>query len=497
MQRLPYELLDLICSLLNMRDIWALTQVSTYFRLSAIFPLLSRFGISPSDVHSGVISLSHSFFLIPFISRIQPIRRLVCFGGDDSRRCGHEDLIAVLSEAEPIPDILIHDRYGLSKTPQRAANLLSRLPQTKDSTLLLIKHGSISVSRPRTGVASLQRKSMPPRLVSMLSVLHHKIIRVAGLYLLTYLASCILNLRVLLAWAYQRFGPALDQRSRIEDDIRPLYPGHWMRIDATLRIQTVAADGGDFALVTIAGELSRLMGIPRIPGLDEDVYGAMLASLELSEHLVHLTIEKDCNLAQADVVEFIQRHPNLETISFEPGSIRASTNLKGIPQIHSSKIRTLSAPAAYIPGVIWAAQNVERISILVTCLEDLEKTATLREYHLALASVASLPGAKPIVLSLVFHLTASGLPWIQLPAAEAKGMEASLIRVEEIILGAQRPLRFDGAAMRWLGLFPSLKRVAFMKRCLVPMSKDERHLLVAAIREVRKDSSLSIVFDVR
>lgn len=161
MQRFPYELLERVCSLLDTENIWALTQVSSHLRLSAVFPLLSRFGISESDVRSGTISLSHSFFLIPLISRVQPIRKLICFERDEGGRHRYEDLIAVLSATAPIPDILIHDRCALSKHPPRATNLLWCLPQTGHSTLLLVKHGSIGMSRPRTGIAPLRWRVTP------------------------------------------------------------------------------------------------------------------------------------------------------------------------------------------------------------------------------------------------------------------------------------------------------------------------------------------------
>ncbi|KAJ7503322.1 hypothetical protein B0H11DRAFT_1985061 [Mycena galericulata] len=498
MQRLPYELLDIICSLLDTKDIWALTQVSSYFRANAIFPLLSRYGISESDVRSGILSLSHSFFLISLISWFRPICKLVCFERDEGGGYGQEDLIAVLGAAAPIPDILIHDRYDLSKNPQRAANLLWSLPQTRYNTLLLVKHGSISVSRPR--VAQLHWRSMWPHMVSRspkVSGSLHRIMCIA-VRCVKSLVSGIFNLGGILAWIRRRtqaVGFRFDQRSRIEHAIRPLYPGHWMRIDTTFRIQTVPAKVEDFTLVTIAGELSRQMRIPYIPALDKDVYAAMLASLDLSDHLVHLTIEKHCNLAQAGVMTFLQRHPNLETISFEPGSLDVVDELlieKDAPRIqYCSKVHTLSAPAACIPSLVSAAPNVVRISITVEASKNAE---ALPEYRLALLSVASLPGTEPLVLSLMFDLAASQLPWHHPPAEGEKSAEAQLVRVKELVLAARRPLKFSGAAIRWLGSFPSMERVVFVNRCLVPMTTNERSVFAAAIRETCPGSNLSVVF---
>ncbi|KAJ7471016.1 hypothetical protein FB451DRAFT_1559506 [Mycena latifolia] len=486
MQRLPYELLDTICSLLCPEDLWSLAQVSSHFHRNTVFPL-SRFGIPGADIESGILSLSHSLFLIPIFARVRPIRKLVCFEQDEGGRHGYEKLTRILSATAPIPDILIHDRYSLTKDPPRTARLLWCIPHVRRSTLLLIKHGSISVSRPRT-VAGLQWKWTPlhfelpcTNFPSWLT----KIITIAILCvpLATYLVSGIMNLGALLSRVYERFlAPLLDQRSRIEADIRPLYPEYWMRIDSTVRIQTLATEAEDFTAVTIAGELSRQMRITAIP-LDRDVYSALLASLELTEHLVHLTIEQHSNLAHADLMTFIQRHPNLETIVFEPDSILHDSLVPSRPRAFSGKTRILSAPAVYIPHVISAAPNVGRILVTITEPRNPEKIWALQEYYLALRSIAELSANHPLVLTLAFN-SANELPWAHVLAEGEKAVEARLHRVEEVILSARRPFKFTGAAIRWLGSFPSLKRVLFNPRCLTPMSINEQHALAAMRRGV-------------
>ncbi|KAJ7149829.1 hypothetical protein C8R43DRAFT_951799 [Mycena crocata] len=390
----------------------------------------------------------------------------------------------------PIPDILIYDRYALSKHPPRAADLLWNLPQTRHSTLLLVKHGSITMSRPQN-VAPLRWKRTPlPRILSSLLTRMKRMVPVCIPTTAAFFVFGSMNLRVLFSWAYQRVS-ILDQRARIENDIRPLYPGHWMRIDATVRIQMVSES---FSLVTIAGELSRQIRIKHISDLHRDVYAAMLSALDLPDHLVHLTIEKHSELAHTDVLGLIQRHPNLETVVFESDSIRIiddSASSKG-PVEYSGKIRILSAPMAYIPRFISAAPNVERIYMALTQPGKREDNA-LHEYQLALMSIAALPGVHPLVLTLTFDLDPSQLPWAHFPPGE----ETRLHRVEEIVLGARRPLNFNRAAILWLGSFPSLKRVVFMPRCLVPLSLDEQLALTAAICDGCRDQTMPVIFDVR
>ncbi|KAJ6524231.1 hypothetical protein DFH09DRAFT_1096151 [Mycena vulgaris] len=257
-----------------------------------------------------------------------------------------------------------------------------------------------------------------------------------------------------------------------------------MGIDATVRIQALAAELGDFTLVTIARELSRQLRLTGIPGLAKDIYASLLTTLELSDHLTHLTIGKHSTLAHSDVMAFIQRHPKLETIAFEPGSIislpDSSIDTLVEPRIFSGNTRFLSAPAAYIPHVLSAAPNAERISVIIAEGQHLEVDASsaLRDYHLALTSIAALAGTHPLLLTLSLNSDANGLPWAHIPAKGEGAVETRLFRVQDIVLSATQPLKFNVPAVRWLGLFPALKRVLFNPNCLKPLSPNEQHALI-------------------
>ncbi|KAJ6492485.1 hypothetical protein C8R47DRAFT_1120851 [Mycena vitilis] len=216
-------------------------------------------------------------------------------------------------------------------------------------------------------------------------------------------------------WYSRCFGPPLGDYSRIEEDVRPLYPGRWMRIDAKMRIQVLPAQRGDFVLVTIAGELSRHLNLMHIPGLELEAYKAMLASLQLADHLACLIIQKNSRLAHVDVMAFALRHLNLESLVFEPDFIAAVEE----PPIHRelnaphspSALRNLSAPATYIPDVISVAPSVECISITIQG----KTSSNLCDCHLALMSLATLPGTH-------------SLPWVHITAAEGGSVEMQLHR---------------------------------------------------------------------
>ncbi|KAJ7629647.1 hypothetical protein DFH06DRAFT_1303982 [Mycena polygramma] len=486
MQKIPYELLDTICSFLSTPDLVALAQVSSQFRRSVIFPLAARFGISEFDIDSGMISLSDSFFLLPMLASVRPLQRLECFKQD--KRGPYVDdikkLIDILCAMAPIPDILIHDRYSISKSPVTVAYILSRLPQTKNSALLIVKHGSISVSRPRTA-AQLQRTWWAPSLVIQDSTPRKLIMCFAHMFLagVCFLTALLDIGPMVLGWYRRCFGPPLGEYLRIKEDVRPLYPGRWMRIDATIRIQVLPAQCGDFVLVTIAGELSRHLNLMHIPGLELDAYRDMLASLQLADHLVCLIIRKNSCLAHVDVMTFALRHPNLETLVFEPDSIAAiepSIDREANTPHLLSALRNLSAPAAYIPDVISVAPSIERISITI-----LGKTSSnLRDYHLALMSLATLPGTHPLILTLEL-LEGANLPWVHITPADGRSVEMQLHRVEQLVLRSHRPLNSlsDPTFVRWVAQFPALQRVTFNLGCLLPMTGAEKQALAAAIRD--------------
>ncbi|KAJ7149856.1 hypothetical protein C8R43DRAFT_1006860 [Mycena crocata] len=473
MNALPNELLEHICSFIERRDLWAVTQVSSRFRSVAMLPFLALFGVSQTNIESGALSLSGSFFLILVVARIRPIRRLTLYFAEfPKRRRSYDELTSILAIAAPIPDIMIYNRqYMLQRTRREAVYLLSRLPQTATNTLWIVKANSMCLSRPRSA-PPIQWKLLPPPLgSSSLSTPMKMIVIIFGIPLLfAYLVSGIVNLGVLSVWAYRRLvGPAWSAEDRIVDDAGLLVFDDWMRIQMLQ---------GQITLVTLTAQRSPVLTIKPMPGLPEAAYSPLLTSLDLGTYLAWLTVEKHANLDHPNLMHFLHRHLELTNLTFAPSSIQPSSL---VIQPHNpksdSKVVLLTAPASYIPALLPAAPNVQRICIPFTAVPARLRrrpTFDLPAYRLALAAIAALPGTHPLSLTLSFRLTASSLPWLALPPtsvsassldADPELPETRLLRVHDLTLCADGPVRFRPAIIhalaRWLGLFPGLTRVTF------------------------------------
>ncbi|KAJ7149834.1 hypothetical protein C8R43DRAFT_500782 [Mycena crocata] len=418
MNALPNELLDHLCSFLETRDLGTITRVSSRFRNLAIFRFLSRFGISQSDVEFGIISLSGSFSVILLVAQLHPIQRLVCLIGLGPKgEQAFKSLGRILSNAAPIPDIMIHNRqYTLQRIGREAIPVLSHLPQTLNNTVLIVKGHSMYLSRPRPAGKS---RKLP---------LHRQFLR-------------------------------------FTEDIGLPVVDDWMRIQVL---------SGQLTLVTLTAERSPVLTIQYIPGLSSGEYSSLMRSLDLGFDLTWLTVESQTNLDHRELMSFLQRHAHLEHVTFEPDSIQPlSLAALPIPPHSTSKITLLIAPAEYIPYLLPATPNAESIYIYRSALAPKRSlfaqrtTFDLTAYHRALDAIAALPGTHTLSLSLAFPFTAASLPWVDLPnptvAPDAVLPEARLTRVNDVTLCMDGSVRFLPttilALARWLALFPALQHV--------------------------------------
>jgi hypothetical protein len=215
---------------------------------------------------------------------------------------------------------------------------------------------------------------------------------------------------------------------------------------------------------------------------------------------------------------FLKRHRHLSTVLLEPASIRPSS-LAPMPvavvPTAENQVKVLIAPAPYIPHLLPAAPNAQRISLLFaaapTHISDLRGTTfDLSAYRAALSAIAALPAPPPpaqpdpIALNLAFRLTAASLPWSFLPSPSSSpsrfeaGLDPALFperlltRTHTLFLAHHPPAsprRFRApdlahpAFLRWLGLFPALQRVGFASGSVETIPAGERAGLAAGICE--------------
>ncbi|KAJ7690783.1 hypothetical protein B0H14DRAFT_3048698 [Mycena olivaceomarginata] len=489
MDKLPDELLDRICSFLGKHELWEVVQLSTRFRRLAMLPYLSRFGISQATIQSGTLALSDSFFLILVVARINPIQRFVCLqdvavSGSNLR---YRKLTSILAVTAPIPDIVIYNRFYMFQRPRRLKEtvyMLSRIPSSATSTLVVVKGSSTYLSRPR---------SVPP-------IRWKPLIRPLGSFNLSPPVK-IFILGIPMLFVYLDTG-------------RPSFNG-WMRIQSLPEKQ--------LTLVTLTDKRWPTLVLRPVPGLTASMYSSLLASLDLGMHLEHLIVEPHTNLDHAELMAFLKRHRHLSTVLFEPGSIRPSSLAPkpvAVVPTAENQVKVLIAPAPYIPHLLPAAPNAQRISLLFAAapkhIPGLRGTTfDLSAYRAALSAIAALPAPPPpaqpdpIALTLAFRLTAASLPWSFLPSPSSPpsqfeaGLDPALFperrltRTHTLSLAHHPPpppppaslRRFRApdlahpAFLRWLGLFPALQHMSFASRSVEKIPAGERAGLAAGICE--------------
>ncbi|KAJ7629692.1 hypothetical protein DFH06DRAFT_1440042 [Mycena polygramma] len=492
MNRLPNELLDRICCFLDRNELWKVVRLSSRLRSVAMLPYLSRFGISQANLQSGTLALSDSFFIILVVARIRPIQKLVCFEelvpGSQMR---YRKLASILAVTAPIPDILIYNRhYMFQRTRREAAHLLSSIPSSATNLLVIVKGSVMSLSHPRSS-PPIRWRLLPPPLGSLgLSTAMKILIVMFGIPLLfAYLVSAIINFGVVLIWLYRRITrPPWPQDERIIEDAGVLVFDDWMRI------QTLP---GKLTLVTLTDQRWPILVITRIPGLGDGVYSSILASIDLGVHLERLTVEPQTNLVHSELMALIHRHPHLLSISIGMDSIRTSSlTTMPMPPAPESKVYLLIAPSPYIPYLLPAAPNAQRISILpaLAPMRGILRSAAfdLSAYRRALDSLAALPGTHPLTVNLTFPLAIAHLPWCCAALPDAEALDGALLpetratRVHALGLyadnfGPRYRAADVHALLPWLALFPDLQRLTFAYGVVEKIPAPERAVLAEAI----------------
>ncbi|KAK7036202.1 hypothetical protein R3P38DRAFT_3485059 [Favolaschia claudopus] len=311
---LPFDLQDLILSLLENTDIWALSQTSHSFRQLTTATLLAQYDISMSQVHSesGSIRLTEkAAVIIPTIHRVQHIKKLAMIPEPPHweewrllrplRR-----LPAILACISPTPEVEIHSDTLFYAGHECIGHLLEVLSQ--GDPIVIIKSGNIFVSSPYTPS----------------------------------------HLRTRFA-AWRNGG---ESARRIADDIK--------NVCGSLNVKTVlSGTKSQFTLAAfdfISGS-SPVLNIGPIALLSSPQLSALLAALYVP-HLSSLRIQADAGLHYRTLLQFIARHKRLESFALERGAIDARSLY---PTANLSLSTHTPDPAPRITMLTCAAQHIRNI----------------------------------------------------------------------------------------------------------------------------------------
>ncbi|KAJ7651310.1 hypothetical protein FB45DRAFT_1079041 [Roridomyces roridus] len=497
MEGLPDELLDRICSFMDRDELCTTMHISSSFRRVASAYLLFQLGISQSDVLAGTVELviSKSLHLILFVAHICPIQRLECFGVSKNMQLSElERLTAILGDARPIPDLVIHDkleegqRRDLDSLP---LHLLTHLPQTATDTLLIvvphsipISSTSIHVSGPRAGpppigMVPLDDPDDPePTTPDGTSGILMLVFGVILLCLVLALYNLYMIIRCVFLRGFLRRGWSVQER--ISTDVYP----ERLRDREGLRLQRLP---NQYTLVTCkeSGAFNHFFMRP-LCGVPESVYSAFLASLD--PQFKDATVEPWSYLTFADLATFVSRQNNLRTLDCGHNSISYSSLMSASPfQYHvHCKITHLAAQASYIPNLLSLTLNVERLYLRFPSVSNRLSGPWIFNffaYCTALEAIARLPGSHSLALSFNFNLAAAYLPWDIEDGSDVPQPETQLHRVEHIMLRRTQAKHYSQhiftastirALLPWLARFPSLQRVSFDKDSVEMMCYDQR-----------------------
>ncbi|KAJ7650805.1 hypothetical protein FB45DRAFT_26181 [Roridomyces roridus] len=462
MDTLPNELIHDICSFLdNVTELWRMSCASSHLRRVTSFPILSRLGISDSDVVADSVSLvlthSRSFYLILVVAHICRIQTLRVACPDDLNGSAIRKSASILAVTAPIPDIFIYDRFDYRTLRQS----LSKFPQAATDTLLLVAKNRVSVSRTRRAVALTPPSSRAGRgLMRLASAIHRARPSVLG------------------------STPASEESEDMDDF--PLFLD-WIRIQ---RLPEKCTS------VILTTQWGYSFSIKPIPGVSDSMYMAFLSSLDLGVYLIDLAVEAGSNISYADLSAFVARHECIRHLTCAPNSIRRGLATPLQPH-SSSTITRLAAPASYIPHLLLIVPKAREIYIM----PHKPRVFAHDAYCLALSAISRLPGSHPLGLALCFDITAGALPW-QRAAAGPDAPETLLTRMEELLLRSTGPVRHTPAAIRafpaWLARMRGLRRVVFAHQTEERISGALRVQLAQAICEVRAGMAQSggFAFDV-
>ncbi|KAJ7510643.1 hypothetical protein B0H11DRAFT_1955598, partial [Mycena galericulata] len=496
MLNLPNELLDIILLLLDAHEIFVLIRVSQRLRQLAPSIFLTHHGISKSQVESGTLVLSQDtsaphLLLIVIFSAIRAILKLEITPRAPSSHDFLQRLGTVLSIVPHIPDVLIYNIDGASDTRPGMANVILALSPT--TPLVLIKHGSLCVSQPRyvrpIPWRVFQHPSLPASFLSFFTFhLDRGLPRRLFGYLVGYLMSGIVNGVILSSWIYHRFfGPRYQQDERIAADL----PQVWY----CMRIQSLSAGVVDrFTLVTSSsGVFEGRLAILNFRELTSSHYSSILSALALP-YYSDLTLHEGCNVPLSTLIDFLQRHPNFTSLILKSESILHSSLLGLTESIRHTapSITDISVPAAYVPQILYAAPNVDDISITFADSADTQ-SFDLSAWASISDAILFLPGTRRMTLTLkfdVFPSPASASPW----GADAVRMPLPRVYYLYIITRKDPESALDTvgrALVRWVvACFPKLEAL-YLRGFL---GESRRLFFAQDIRDARGDAELAAWF---
>ncbi|KAJ6566758.1 hypothetical protein B0H19DRAFT_1257946 [Mycena capillaripes] len=421
------------------------------------------------QIRSGAVCVPEGAYrLLPTIYRIHPIDKLTIPPTRQHIFLGA--LPDILGAIPQIPDVVIsgpaYISFGMAK-------LIANLSRGGTDSVVFVGMGFVRVSHPQQPPPI--RWVQAPRLLldSLRDVLWAVILIMP--FILLYAIIISINLYRIFNWIYRRvFGPPWDHTARIAADL--------MHVDTT-RIQTVSGPGAaQFSLVTSSDAHGPLLTIhPLTLSLAQST--ALLAALDLKEHLISLTVWTDCALNLSSLLSFVHRHHLLSQLILRPGAIDpASLPQEPIARTHPGRITFLKAPAGEIPHILPTERCVETLVI--------SPASDPKALSLALTAIAALShdDARLRELTLDFtrpKRTTKKLPWRTDPDVEAASVLHGVVQLK--LIGQFKYRAADALDLpRWLGRFPQLQRLEFY-RASVPVA--ERAALAQAIAQARVGTS--------
>ncbi|KAJ7764289.1 hypothetical protein B0H16DRAFT_1883551 [Mycena metata] len=348
---LPPELLQLILSILDHRDLWVLVQVSRFFQQLALPSLLSRHNITPLQIHSGSVCVRPgAYFLIPRIYFMRPIQHLTI----QSEGLSLHGLAHIIRDIPPIPDVLLRVRVERFEDPE-LAEIVATLSRGGRDTIV-VAHGSIKVSHPRSapriqglryigGPWTVEMSSLDGWLWLWGCIIYLPILFMA---IAINIMELLYNLYLVAVWTYRRFlGPPWDQAQRIAADF------DWVSGDS-IRIRTILVPGASqFMLLTVPQTVDgNLLYLPGLPGFCSAQSRALLAALSVTDAPESLYVETDCGLDLYALLALAEHHPSIAWLTLRSGSLNTTSLRSSVAaNSHPTRIKSLRAPPKYIPHV--------------------------------------------------------------------------------------------------------------------------------------------------
>ncbi|KAJ7738179.1 hypothetical protein B0H16DRAFT_1694936 [Mycena metata] len=460
MLRLPPELLELVLSALDSRDLWVLIQVSRFFQQLALPSLLSSNHITPSQIHSGS-DLPHAAYPATY--------------GPGRGSSPPPPWIPL------IPDVMIWGPIGKFEYPGFAEIVATLSRGGRDSIVVASNNIDVSHFRyapPIQGIQHIGRGR--PWTVDISPLAGWEWLLGCIMYLLflpfgiiASIIKLLYNLYLVIGWTYRRvLGPPCDQARRIDTDFH-IFTGN------SMCIQTIFVPGAaQFTLLTFPGAVGLNICFCRLRGLSSAQLKALLMALDYTDP-ASLIVNSDCGLDLHAVLAFAHRHPSIENFILRPGSLDATSLHSPVTaNSYCTGITSLSAPAQYIPHIWPFMPSVTDLEI--HSVGDASKLAD------ALATIAvsehRSPGLSALLLDFVRPAPRQqSLPWRSAaPPPLLRGIAQLRIYVEFVYSD-----RDAEDLPRWLVWFPDLERLELRCSSSIPVSS--RAVLAESIAATRAD----------